>query len=240
MKDLGALKYFLGLEVAHVNKGLFLNQRKYTLDIITETGLLGAKPATTSMEQNHQMARCEGELFSEPEKYRRLIGHLIYLTITRPELCYSVHILAQFMSSPLVSHWDAALRVVRYLKGCPGQGILLRKNYNLRIYGFCDSDWASCPKTRRSLTGYFVLLGSSPISWKTKKQPTVSHSSAEAEYRSMAAATCELKWLKSILFCLGINHDLPMRLYCDSQAAFHTAKRRWIAILFVMRYELVI
>lgn len=223
MKDLGALKYFLGLEVARGDKGLFLCQRKYALDIISETGLLGAKPATTPMEPNHHLARCEGELFSEPEKYRRLIGRLIYLTITRPELSYSVHILAQFMGAPMVTHWEAALRVIRYLKGCPGQGILLRRDCNLQIYGFCDSDWASCPMTRRSLTGYFVLLGSSPISWKTKKQPTVSRSSAEAEYRSMATTTCELKWLKPLLFCLGVRHDRPMRLYCDSQAALHIA-----------------
>jgi transposase InsO family protein len=223
MKDLGVLKYFLGIEVARGPDGLFLNQRKYVLDIISEAGLLGSKPISTPMDQNHQLARSEGELFSEPEKYRRLVGRLVYLTITRPELSYSVHVLAQFMSSPMITHWEAALRVLRYLKGCPGQGILLHRQCNLQIYGFCDSDWAACPLTRRSLTGYFVLLGSSPISWKTKKQPTVSRSSAEAEYRSMATTTCELKWLKSILVCLGVRHDQPMRMYCDSQAALHIA-----------------
>ena len=108
------------------------------------------------------------------------------------------------------------MRVVRYLKGNPGQGILLRSDCDLKLYAYCDSDWASCPLTWRSLTGYFILLGNSQISWKTKKQHTVSHSSAEADYRSMATTTCELKWLKGLLSTLGVMHSNPMHLYCDS------------------------
>ncbi|GJV97436.1 retrovirus-related pol polyprotein from transposon TNT 1-94 [Tanacetum coccineum] len=127
------------------------------------------------------------------------------------------------MQQPRVAHWEAALRVVRYLKGCPGQGILLRSDNDLQLYGWCDSDWAACPLTRRSLTRYFFQLGKSPISWKTKKQHTVSRSSAEAEYHSMATITCELKWLKALLLSLGVSHSRPMKLYCDSQAALHIA-----------------
>ncbi|KAJ4812579.1 Retroelement pol polyprotein-like [Rhynchospora pubera] len=223
MKDLGALKYFLGLEIARGSKGLLLCQRKYALDILTECGLLGSKPVAFPMEQNHKLSAAIGEPMTDPERYRRLVGRLIYLTITRPELCYSVHILAQFMQAPLQSHYDAALRVVRYLKGNPGQGILLSSKSDLLLSGYCDSDWASCPLTRRSLTGYFMMLGHSPISWKTKKQHTVSRSSAEAEYRSMAAASCELTWLKALLKSLGISHSQPMQLFCDSQAALHIA-----------------
>ncbi|MCH87512.1 LTR retrotransposon like protein, partial [Trifolium medium] len=223
MKDLGTLKYFLGIEVARSPTGLFLCQRKYALDIISEAGLLGAKPAGFPLEQNHQLPLANGPPISDPERYRRLVGRLIYLSVTRPELSYCVHILAQFMHSPRQEHWDAALRVVRYLKGNPGQGILLRADCDLQLSAWCDSDWAGCPLTRRSLTGWFVLLGHSPISWKTKKQHTVSRSSAEAEYRSMAAAICELKWLKALLISLGVAHALPMKLYCDSQAALHIA-----------------
>ncbi|KAJ3685421.1 hypothetical protein LUZ61_014585 [Rhynchospora tenuis] len=223
MKDLGHLKYFLGIEIARGPLGLFLCQHKYVLDILAESGLLGAKPAPTPMEQNHRLAESVGGKFKDPEKYRRLIGRLIYLTITRPELCYSVHILAQFMQNPHQTHYEAALRVVRFLKGNPGQGLLLKADGNLQLNAFCDSDWASCPLTRRSLSGYFVMLGNSPISWKTKKQQTVSRSSAEAEYRSMANATSELLWLKSFLKSLDVIHFQPMKLWCDSQAALHIA-----------------
>ena len=95
---------------------------------------------------------------------------------------------------------------------------------DLQLYGWCDSDWATCPLTRRSLTGLIVFLGNSPVSWKTKKQHTVARSSAEAEYRSMASTTCELKWIKGVLSSLGISHSMPIQLYCDSQAALHIAK----------------
>ncbi|KAJ4747387.1 Retroelement pol polyprotein-like [Rhynchospora pubera] len=223
MKDLGALKYFLGIEIARNRTGLYLCQRKYTLDIVAECGLLGGKPAAFPIEQNHNLSIASGKPMKDPERYRRLIGRLIYLTITRPDLCYSVHILAQFMHAPLDVHYDAAIRVMRYLKGSPGQGILLSANSDLTLYGYCDSDWAACPLTRRSLTGYFVMLGTSPISWKTKKQHTVSRSSAEAEYRSMATTACELTWLKTLLQSLGVSHAQPMKLMCDSQAALHIA-----------------
>ena len=202
---------------------MFLSQRKYTLDILAETGLLGTKPARSPIDQNHRLALDDSPMYSDPVRYRRLIGRLIYLTITRPELCYSVHVLAQFMQCPREIHWEAATRILRYLKGHPGQGIFLRQNSALQLIAYCDSDWGACPLTRRSLTGYFIFLGGSPISWKTKKQHTVSRSSAEAEYRSMAFTCCELSWLKALLKSLGVSHSLPMRLYYDSQAALYIA-----------------
>ena len=133
MKDLGPLKYFLGIEVARSTSGLFLCQRKYTLDIISKAGLLGAKPYGFPVEQNHRLSHDTGALFDDPKRYRRLVGHLIYLAVTRPDLAYSVHILSQFLQAPTMAHWDAALWVVRYLKGTPGNGILLRSDSDLTL-----------------------------------------------------------------------------------------------------------
>jgi hypothetical protein len=224
MKDLGCLKYFLGIEVARNPAGFVLCQRKYALDIISEAGLLGARPTTVPLEQNHRLALSTSTALADPEQYRRLVGRLIYLCFTRPELSYSVHILSQFMQCPREAHWEAALRVVRYLKGNPGQGVFLSSESDLRLHGWCDADWAGCPLTRRSLTGWIVFLGNSPVSWKTKKQHIVSRSSAEAEYRSMAMTTCELTWLKALLESLGVSHPTPMSLHCDSQSALHMSQ----------------
>ena len=109
------------------------------------------------------------------------------------------------MHQPGEEHWNEALQVVHYLKRNPGQGIFLSSANDLHLHGWCDSDWAGCPLTRRSLMAWFIQLGDSPISWKTKKQHVVSRSSAEAEYRSMAATTCELKWLKQVLLILAFH-----------------------------------
>jgi hypothetical protein len=221
IKDLGDLKYFLGIEIARSGKGIYLSQRKYALEIIKDTGFLGAKPVEFPMEETKLSNK--GELLKDPAVYRRLVGRLIYLTITRPDITYSVHILSRFMHEPRLHHMDAALRVVKYLKSCPGQGLLLHAGNDLSLRAFCDSDWAGCPITRRSTTGYCVFLGKSLISWRTKRQKTVSLSSAEAEYRAMAGTCCELTWLQNLFADLHIPIAKPAMLYCDNQAALHIA-----------------
>ncbi|PKI40215.1 hypothetical protein CRG98_039408 [Punica granatum] len=159
------------------------------------------------MEQQHRLSQDSGDPIPDPGQYRRLVGRLLYLTITKPELSYLIHILSQFLQDPRQGHWDAVIRVLRYLKQSQGQGIFLRPA-SLSLTAYCDADWTSCPMIRQSLIGYFVTLGDSPISWKTKKQTTVSKSSAEAEYRAMAAAVSELLWLRSLLRSFGIHHDV--------------------------------
>lgn len=142
---------------------------EYALDILGESGMIGVKPCDFPMEQNHKLSQDTGELLDDPGIYRRLVGRLIYLTITRPDITYFVHILSQFMQRPCKPHLEAAYRVLQYLKGSPGHGILLSRSSSLSIQAYCDSDWASCPMTRRSTSGYVTFLGASPISWCTKR-----------------------------------------------------------------------
>ena len=221
LKDLGQLKYFLGIEVARSNKGIVLSQRKYALEILEDVGYLGAKPPSFPMEQNLSLSKFDGDYISDPSSYRRLVGRLIYLTITRPGLVYAVHILSQFMDKPRVPHLEAAHRVIRYVKHMPGQGIFLLTTSSIQLNAFCDVDWARCRDTQRSVTGYCIFLGKSLISWKTKKQTTVSRSSEEAEYQSMAITSCEITWLNYILQDLGIKHSHPTNLFCDNQVTLH-------------------
>ncbi|KAK2966043.1 hypothetical protein RJ640_014094 [Escallonia rubra] len=135
-----ASQVFLGLKATHGPRGLFLAQRKYALDILSESSLSASKSVAFPMEQNHGLALANGPLLSDPGPYRRLIGCLVYLTITRPDICYAVHVLSQFMQSPRSQHWDAALRVLQYLKAAPGEGLFLPADSPLQIYTFCDSD----------------------------------------------------------------------------------------------------
>ncbi|KAL5699168.1 hypothetical protein ACHQM5_030108 [Ranunculus cassubicifolius] len=183
--------------------------------------MTGGRVSDFPMEQNLHLSPNDGTLLPDPTPYRRLVGRLIYLTITRPDINYSVNILSQFMHSPRSAHMDATHRVLQYLKGSIGKGIFLSSSSNLRLQGYCDSDWAGCPTTRRSTIGFCTLLDSNIISWKTKKQATVSRSSAKPEYRAMASLTCELQWLKYLLRDLGVDHSFPITLFCDNQVALH-------------------
>ena len=119
---------------------------------------------------------------------------------------------------------EAARQVLRYLKGVPGQGLLLKSDSNVRVYAYYDADWGACPLTQRSLSGYYITIGGLTISWKTKKQSTVSRSSAKAEYRAMANVTSVFIWIKSFLVSLWVFLDKPMKLYCDNQETLHIAK----------------
>lgn len=192
MKDLGELRYFLGLEITRNEQGIFLSQRKYALDLINEAGLEAAKPLKLPLDQHIKVSQEKGTLLDNPEYYRRLIGRLIYLTITRPDISYSVQLLSQFMQSPTSEHMVAVIHLLSYLKNSQGQGILMAHSSAAHLTAFSDVDWASGPVSRRSTSGYCILLGKSPISWKSKKQQVVSRSTAEAEYRSIALTTCEV------------------------------------------------
>jgi hypothetical protein len=223
LKDLGPLKYFFGLEVARSSKGIYVCQKKYTLEIIEDTGLLASKPVTFPMESNLKLSCTYGDLLQDATSYRRVVGRLLYLTLTRPDISYSVQVLSQFMDSPRQPHMNAIVRVVRYLKSTHAQGLFYPSASSLNLKAFCDSDWAGYPDTRRSITDFCVFLGDSLVSCKSKKQVTVSRSSAKAEYRSMASTTCELIWLFSLLKDLHVLHPQPALLFCDSQVAIHIA-----------------
>ncbi|GJU43423.1 putative RNA-directed DNA polymerase [Tanacetum coccineum] len=229
IKDLGKLKYFLGIEVIDCDNAIFLSQRKYCIELLHEFGMLGCKPTSVPMEPNTVLnfkVNDDDPTLDNITGYQKLVGKLIYLTHTRPDIAYFVHCLSQHMHAPLKSHLQAALNVLRYLKGSPCKG--LRYDHSSisstdEMVAYADSDWAKCPKTRKSIFGYCVFLNGCLISWKSKKQATLSKSSTEAEYRSIASASCEIIWIQNFLKDLKVNICLPVSLHCDNKSAIQLA-----------------
>ncbi|XP_019184567.1 PREDICTED: uncharacterized protein LOC109179512 [Ipomoea nil] len=219
IKDLGHLNYFLGIEAFISTDGLNICQRKYTLEILKEYGFMDAKPAKTPITAGQKLSSLEGTPLDKPEVYRRLVGKLLYLTNTRPEITYAVQQLSQYVDKPRNTHLMAAHRVLRYLKGSPGKGMFYPANSQIKLQGFSDSDWATCAETMKSVTGYCIYFGKSLISWKTKKQATVSRSSSEAEYRALASTVCEVQWLLYLLADLKVKPNSPTTLFCDNKFA---------------------
>ncbi|CAL1400034.1 unnamed protein product [Linum trigynum] len=224
MKDLGELQYFLGLEVNRTTDGIHVSQRKYCTELLKEAGFDECKPAKTPSSVKQVLSAADGDPFLDISKYKHLLGQLQYLTSTRPDISFAVQQLCQFQDSPTSVHYKALQRVFRYLSSSPGQGLFYPKNSAIQLTGYSDSDWATCPDSRRSLTGFCVFLGTSLISWKTKKQSTVSRSSSEAEYRALAQLSCELQWLVRLLSEFGVKHSQPAMVFCDNQSAIHIAR----------------
>ena len=182
------MHYFLGVQVSSLPDGsLFLSQEKYANDLLLQINMLHAKSQPTPMISSLRLTKDGSTAVPDPTVYRSTVGALQYLTITRPELAFSVNKVCQFMHAPQEHHWKAVKRILRYVAGTTAHGLHLHPSSTSSIMGFSDADWATDLDDRRSTTGYCVYLGKNLISWSSQKQKVVSRSTTEAEYRSVAA-----------------------------------------------------
>ena len=219
LKDMGALSYFLGLEVTRSSAGIRLNQRKYTTDILSKYHMLGAKPVPTPMASSTSLTMFDGVKLPDPMEYRAAVGSLQYLAFTRPDIGFAVNRLSQFMHSPTTVHWEAVKRVLRYLAGTVDHGLWFSAKASLELSAYSDADWGGDKDDYSSTGAYIVYLGSHPISWSSKKQKGVSRSSTEAEYRAVTEAASEVKWVISLLSELGVQLPTIPKVYCDNIGA---------------------
>ncbi|RVX00850.1 Retrovirus-related Pol polyprotein from transposon RE1 [Vitis vinifera] len=220
MKDLGHLKYFLGIEVSRSSEGIFLSQRKYALDLLQETRMSGCQPVDTPIEEGLKLCVEPNQVSTDKGRYQRLVGRLMYLAHTRPDLAYALNVVSQYMHNPGEQHMNAIMRILRYLKNAPRKGILFIKNVDHQsIEVYTDSDWADAVDDRQSTSGYFTFVGGNLVTWKSKKQNVVTRSSTEAEFRGMTLGLCEALWLRLLLQDLGYLSRQPIRLFCDNKAA---------------------
>ncbi|KAK8948413.1 hypothetical protein KSP39_PZI005292 [Platanthera zijinensis] len=204
-------------------EGEFGKTRKYILDLLEQFGMSGCRLADIPKEVNHNLGKNDGDPIEDVIGYQRLVGRLIYLSHTRPDIAYIVGVVSQYMHSLKTRHLDAAHRILRYLKTSPGRGILFTPNADMKIEGYTDADWGGSIEDRRSTSWYCLFVSENLVTWRSKKQSVVSRSSAEAKFRAMTHGNCEGLWIHSLMYDLGLSESSPIRLYCDNKAAISIA-----------------
>ncbi|KAI3706128.1 hypothetical protein L1987_76386 [Smallanthus sonchifolius] len=223
MTDLGALHHFLGIAVQKQKNGIHLSQSSYAADILSRANMTNCKPASTPVEVGSKLSANVGAPFSNSSLYRSLAGALQYLTITRPDISYAVQQVCLFMHAPRELHFQLLKRILRYLKGTISQGLLISPSPSTKLTAYSDADWGGCPDSRRSTSGYCVYMGDNLISWSSKRQPTISRSSAEAEYRGVANTVAELSWIRNLMLELHVPVRNASIIYCDNISAVYLA-----------------
>ena len=222
MSMIGELSFFLGLQIKQLKEGTFVCQSKYVKDILKKFGMEDAKPIKTPMATNGHLDLDEGGNPVDQKLYRSMIGSLLYLTASRPDIMFSVCMCARFQAAPRECHLTAVKRILRYLKYSPNIGLWYPKGAHFDLVGFSDSDYAGCKVDRKSTSGGCQFLGRSLVSWSSKKQNSVALSTAEAEYISAGSCCAQLLWMKQTLLDYGVKFD-EILLLCDNESAVKIA-----------------
>ena len=219
MSDLGDIHHFLGINVHRTSNGLFLSQQQYALELLERANMVNCNPISTPADTKSKLSSQDGRKVADPSHYRSLAGALQYLTLTRPDLSYAVQQICLFMHDPRESHLQLIKRIFCYVKGTAHLGLQLHVDSSRELVAYSDADWAGCPDTRKSTSGFCVFLGSNLVSWSSKRQHTVSRSSAEAEYRAVANCVAETVWLHQLLAELHQFPSAATVVYCDNISA---------------------
>ena len=223
MSLMGELTYFLGLQVKQTPTGLFISQEKYTRELLVKYNLKDLKGKATPMANGVKLDADEKGNSVDQKLYRGMIGSLLYLTASRPDILFCVCLCARFQSNPKESHLTAVKRIFRYLIGTENLGLWYPKGQEFSVVGYCDADFAGCRVERKSTSGSCIFLGGCLISWNSKKQNSIALSTAEAEYVASGSCTAQILWVQSQLADYGISiQKIP--IMCDNSSAINLAK----------------
>ncbi|WZZ60048.1 hypothetical protein YC2023_060155 [Brassica napus] len=223
MSMVGELKYFLGLQIQQTEACVFISQSTYAKALLNRFQLDHCKEAKTRMSSTNKSFKDEEREPVDTKLYRGMIGSLLYLTASRPDLSLSVGICARYQVKPKKSHLEATKRIIRYVKGTTNLGIYYSKGLNGNLAGYCDADWAGSVDDRKSTSGRCFFLGNNMIAWLSKKQNSVLLSTAEAEYIAMGSCCTQLMWMKQMSADYGMDTG-SFLVYCDNKSAIGISK----------------
>ncbi|GKA55636.1 ribonuclease H-like domain-containing protein, partial [Tanacetum coccineum] len=220
MTDLGSLNYFLGVSAQRSKSGLFLSQSKFAEEILERAHMQHCNPCKTPVDTESKLGS-DGDPVSDPTLYRSLAGALQYLTFTRPDISYVVQQICLYMHDPRDPYFTALKRILRYVRGTIDHGLQLYVSSTSQLTAYTDADWAGCPVTRRSTSGYCVFLSDNLLSWSVKRHVTLSHFSAEAEYRGVANVVAETVWIRNLLLELHTPLSTATLVYYDNVSSVY-------------------
>jgi hypothetical protein len=221
MSMMGELNYFLGFQVKQLKEGTFISQTKYTQDFLNRFGMKDAKPAKTPMGTDGHLDLNKGGKSIDQKAYWSMIGSLLYLCASRPDIMLSVCMCARFQSDPKECHLVSVKRILRYLVSMPCFGIWYPKGSTFDLIGYSDSDYAGCKVDRKITLGTCLFLGRSLVSWSSKKETFVALST-EAEYVAAGQCCAQLLWMRQTLWDFGYNLS-KVPLLCDNESAIRLA-----------------
>ncbi|GJT74051.1 retrovirus-related pol polyprotein from transposon TNT 1-94 [Tanacetum coccineum] len=218
MSMMGKISFFLGLQISQSPRGIFINQSKYALESLKKYGFESCDPVDTPMVEKSKLDEDKEGKAVDPSHYRGMIGTLLYLTASRPDLQFAICMCARYQARPTEKHLNAVKRIFRYLKGTVHRGLWYPKDSSFALTAFADADHAGCQDTRRSTSGSIQLLGDRLVSWSSKRQKSAAISSTEAEYIALSGCCAQVLWMRSQLTDYGFGFNkIPM--YCDNKSA---------------------
>ncbi|GJX33810.1 hypothetical protein Tco_0245367 [Tanacetum coccineum] len=218
MSMMGQMSFFLGLQVSQSPRGIFINQAKYALETLKKYGMDLSDPVDTPMVDRLKLDEDLMGIPVDQTRFRGMVGSLMYLTASRPDLVFAVCMCARYQAKPTKKHFEAIKRVFRYLKGTINMGLWYPKDNAMSLTAYADADHAGCQDSRRSTSGSAQFLGDRLVSWSSKKQRSTAISTTEAEYIAMSGCCAQILWMRSQLKDYGfLFNKIP--LYCDNKSA---------------------
>ncbi|GKU96896.1 hypothetical protein SLEP1_g10077 [Rubroshorea leprosula] len=224
MSDLGLMHYYLGIEVNQSAAGIFISHKKYVQDILDKFRMKNCNPVNTPIEPGLKLVKNLGGKEINSTLYKQIVGSLMYLTATRPDIMHAVSLISRYMDCPKEVHLLAAKRILKYLQGTAEYGLFYKNGEKSELFGFTGSDFARDLDDRKSTSGYVFIMGIAAISWTSRKQSIVTLSTTEAEFVAATTCACQAIWLRKVLEELQVKQEGPMLIFCDNSSTIKLSK----------------